>query len=145
MIDIVRRPRQKPIHVKLPRKGAHVTRREVVHSTENYSELVAARLRELRRSRRWTIEEFIDHLADVGGVVNITTYRGECPPDQIVDVVYSDGIKGKMRKVPPSTVRSWERGKINKGADIPTDYYPLIAMVYGYTSPVAWLPDSMPD
>lgn len=87
---------------------------------KSYGSMVSARLRELRLSRKLSIEQFRDKLAEHG-------------------MIQENGDR-----LAQSTVYSWERGKDNAGADLPVDYYPVIAAIYGFKSPHGWLPDQVP-
>ena len=78
---------------------------------DTYEGRVCARLKELRVSRGWTMEELRERLAAIG--VN----------------------------VPASTLYSYERGSARSGGvDIPVRLFPAIARVYGYTTAGGWLP-----
>lgn len=76
-----------------------------------YEGRVCARLKELRVSRGWTMEELRERLAAIG-----------------VDI-------------PASTLYSYERGSARSGGvDIPIRLLPAIAKVYHYTTAGGWLP-----
>ena len=78
---------------------------------DTYEGRVCARLKELRVSKGWTMEELRERLAAIG-----------------VDI-------------PSSTLYSYERGSARSGGvDIPIRLLPAIARVYGYTTAGGWLP-----
>lgn len=91
------------------------------HCTTHYGAMIAAKLRELRDSRDWSIDDFRDRLAEYG----VTTKGGD--------------------PIPTTTAYSYEQGKDNGGANIPVDLYPVIAAIYGYRTPFGWLPSEFPD
>lgn len=92
-----------------------MARTEVTHSTGTYSELVASRLRELRKQHRLSVQEWIDKVRMISGI-----------------------------DIPVSTAYSYERGKVLGGADIPIELYAVVAGIYSYKTPHGWLPDQWP-
>lgn len=101
--------------------GPRVARPEVDRRVETYADQIAARLRELRHEKGWSIQDFRLRLAQVAGVT------GE------------DG-----EPIPQSTAYSYEHGRSGGGADLPTDLFPAIALLYGYATPFGWLPKEWP-
>ena len=76
-----------------------------------YAGRVAARLRELRESKGWSIADVQQRLAR------------------------------RRHKIPASTLYAYERGKAGKGIDLPVDLIPVVAALYGYQTAAGWLPD----
>ncbi|QDT41113.1 hypothetical protein Pan241w_11720 [Gimesia alba] len=125
--------------VEMPRP-----RKEVIVRT--YSMAIAARLRELRDERDWLVEDVIDRIALCGSLYvcrskkcgksheGLTTSRPvKCP--------YCGGSTKKEQLIVATRLMFfWEKGKQANGADMPIDFYPIIAAVYGYKYPHEWLP-----
>ena len=111
MIAIVKKPNKSARAVPKD-KGPRVSRAGVEHQTDQYSQRVAKRLRELRRQHGLSMQEFVDKMSLAAGVA-----------------------------VPIMTAYSYERGKLGGGADMGPDLYPVIAAIYGYKSANGWLPD----
>ena len=76
-----------------------------------YPGRVAARLRQLRAPRDWSVEQLAAALRMAG------------------------------HEVPPSTLYAYERGRSGGGVDLPWGLVPAIACVYGYRTASGWLPD----
>ena len=81
-----------------------------------YGDCVAKRLRELREEHKLTMDQFRARLAELG------VHKENGDP------------------VPYSTAYSWERGPSNRGVELPIGYFPVIARMYGFSSPAEWLP-----
>jgi hypothetical protein len=79
---------------------------------KTYSGRLAARLRELRDSKGWSIEDLQARLTRYGATV------------------------------PTSTIYSYEVGKEAGGADLPWHLVPIVAKVYGYQTANGWLPST---
>jgi len=77
-----------------------------------YAGRVAARLRQLREKRGWSIGNVQDLLAERGHVI------------------------------PSSNLYAYERGKAGGGVDLPVNLYPAIAHLYGFKTANGWLPDA---
>jgi hypothetical protein len=99
---------------------AAMGRRRVEQDMKTYGSMIANRMRELRDAKGWSIDEFRVKLAEHG-------------------IVGSDG-----RLIPKNTAYSYEVGKSHKGAALSVDHFPVIASIYGFSSPHAWLPDNWP-
>lgn len=94
-----------------PRKaGKRATRRMNKFDQSTYGGRVAARIRELRIARGWSIPEMLGHLEQ-------------------------EGIS-----IPVPTLYSYERGKIDKGADLPMNLVPVFAALFGFQTAHGWLP-----
>lgn len=79
----------------------------------SYANAIAARLRELRKSKGWEIKDVMLKLAEMGH-----------------DVAYS-------------TLYSYERapdGARSTGSPLPLNMIPIFAELYGFKSPHGWLP-----
>ena len=125
-------------------------RRRLEDNKTCYSGAVAARLHELRDKQGWTMEEFLRKLSEVG-------VRYECPECRkshigvrmSLDVPCPrydcGGVPEAYELVLPlRTAYSYESGKHKaEGADLPSDFYPVIAAVYGYTTVIGWLPSNL--
>jgi transcriptional regulator with XRE-family HTH domain len=98
------------------RPQGRVMKRLEVDPTVSVKSAIAERLRELRESRRWSIDKFRQVLAEHG----VVKHNGEL--------------------VAQSTVYSWERGPENRGTGLPVELFPVIAEIYGFGSPWGWLP-----
>ena len=123
-------------------------RKEVTIRT--YSQAVAARLRELRDEREWLVEDVIDRIA-LCGTQYVCNSR-KCGKKH-VGVAISQSVKCPWCESSTSKERlvikerlmfCWEKGKQSGGADMPVDYYPIIAVVYGFKYPHEWLPLWLP-
>ena len=117
-------------------------RKETTVST--YSLAIAARLRELRDERDWHVDDVIDRIALCGSRyvckkcgkphVGLTT-------SQVVKCPYCGGsTKTEKLVVKQRIMFHYETGKQAGGADMPIDYHPIIAAVYGFKYPHEWLP-----
>ncbi|MDB5346811.1 MAG: hypothetical protein JWP89_5188 [Schlesneria sp.] len=95
-------------------------RRRIEHDMKTYGSMIANRMRELRDAKGWSIDEFRVKLAEHG-------------------VVGSDG-----QLIPKATAYSYEKGKRRSGAALSVDNFPVIATIYGFSSPHAWLPNNWP-
>lgn len=95
--------------------GRRVGRRRNEPDLSTYSGQLAARLRQLRDEHNWSIEELRDKLS----------------------------LRGLT--IPVNSLYAYERGKIGNGMDLPIDYFPQFAAVYGFSSPRTLLPHSPRD
>lgn len=75
-----------------------------------YGVTVAARLRELRQGRGWSMRELQARLETAG------------------------------RRVPVATLYAYERGRSAGGVDLPLELIPLVAAVFDCPGPGDWLP-----
>lgn len=90
--------------------------------TDYYSGRVAARLRELRRAKGWNSEEL---------------------REQFAAAIKELGLD--LTVPAENSLRAYEigrRGKRGRDAmDLPSDYYPVVAKIYGYATARGWLPE----
>ena len=127
-------------------------RRRLEDNKTCYSGAVAARLRELRDSKNWSVEDLQNKIREVG-----VSY--ECPEcgKSHVGVRKSSVVRcprydcnglpeAYELEIPTRTIYAYESGKYKGvGADLPWDYLPVIAEVYGYSTATGWLPDRLED
>lgn len=78
--------------------------------TSTYAGRCAARLRQLRARRQWSVEEFCEQLRAAGVEVS------------------------------PDGLRKFERGRRAGGRDLPVDLVPFIGIALGFAKVVGWLP-----
>jgi transcriptional regulator with XRE-family HTH domain len=78
-----------------------------------YPGRIAQKLRQLRKEHGWSVRELCDKL---------------------------EGLAHERVLVLPDAWRCYERGKDAKGANLPPDYYPAIAEVFGFETVPGWLP-----
>lgn len=79
-------------------------------NTKTYAGRIAARLRELRTEKRWTVSDICVRFSAIGVPVEEQTWR------------------------------SYERGKDGGGANLPPNLFPAVAKVFGYDTASGWLP-----
>lgn len=119
-------------------------RKEITVRT--YSQAIAARLRELRDEREWLVEDVADRIALCGS--GYTCRSKKCgktheglTTSQLVKCPYCGAATREGRLiVKERLIYCWEVGKQSGGSDIPIDFYPIIAAVYGFKYPHEWLP-----
>lgn len=100
-------------HSRNPRKARGMARPQREPDTRRYSGRVAARLRELRETRGWSISRVCDQLKTLGYVHT-----------------------RQNRRIPDSTMYAYERG-VN---DVPLAMIPWVARLYGYGTAAGWMP-----
>ena len=81
--------------------------------TSTYGGRVAARLRQLRLARGWSVAEICDRLGGLAG-----------------------------EPVKADTYRTYEKGTRAGGADLPVRLIPAVARAFGYATAHGWLPPS---
>lgn len=95
---------------KTPEKRPVGRQKKRTPDISTYSGRVAARLAQLRADAGLTAEQFAEKMALQGW------------------------------DIAKSSVFAYESGRLGGGADIPPDYYPAVAAVYGFKTAHGWLP-----